>query len=124
MTYMEGVESFLDILEAHDVPGSFYLASSEIHAFQELMIRMNQLGEIGLTAENDFVLLGQPMEVQRDRLLTAREQLGVREIHGVYPPAGFYDGNTIRAMEDIGATICSSRRSQVWCPASSIGGTM
>ncbi len=102
LTYMEGVENFLDILEAQEVPGSFYLASSEIHAFQELMIRMNQLGEIGLTAENDFVLLGQPMEVQRDRLLTAREQLGVQEIHGVYPPAGFYDGNTIRAMEDIG----------------------
>ena len=102
LTYMDGLEHFLDILELHQIPGSFYLASSEVHHFQDLMVRMNQLGEIGLTAENDYVLYGQPMEVQRDRILTARQQLGVQEIHGVYPPAGFYDGNTIRAMEDIG----------------------
>jgi len=103
LTYMEGLENMLNILETQQVPGSFYLASSEVHSFQDLMVRMNQLGEIGLTAENDFVLMGQPMEVQRDRILTAREQLGVQEIHGVYPPGGFYDGNTIRAMEEIGA---------------------
>jgi hypothetical protein len=103
LTYMGGLSKMLDILETQQVPGSFFLASSEVHAFQELMIRMNQLGEIGLTAENDFVLFGQPMEVQRDRILTARQQLGVQEIHGIYPPGGFYDGNTIRAMEDIEA---------------------
>jgi len=102
LTYMEGLENMLNILETQQVPGSFFLASSEVHAFQDLMVRMNQLGEIGLTAENDFVLMGQPMEVQRDRILTAREELGVQEIHGVYPPAGFFDGNTIRAMEEIG----------------------
>jgi len=103
LTYMDGLAKMLDILETQQVPGSFFLASSEVHAFQDLMIRMNQLGEIGLTAENDFVLFGQPMEVQRDRILTARQQLGVQEIHGIYPPGGFFDGNTIRAMEDIGA---------------------
>jgi hypothetical protein len=101
-TYLDGLTKMLDILETQQIPGSFYLASSEVHAFQDQMVRMNQLGEIGLTAENDFVLFGQPMEVQRDRILTARQQLGVQEIHGVYPPAGFFDGNTIRAMEDIG----------------------
>ena len=101
LTYMDGLEKMLDVLETQQIPGSFYLASSEVHAFQDLMVRMNQLGEIGLTAENDFVLYGQPMEIQRDRILTARQQLGVQEIHGVYPPAGFFDGNTIRAMEDI-----------------------
>ena len=103
LTYMEGLEKMLDILETQQVPGSFFLASEEVHAFQDLMVRMNQLGEIGLTTENDYVLEGQPMEVQRDRILTARQQLGVQEIHGVYPPAGFYDGNTIRAMEEIDA---------------------
>lgn len=102
LTYMEGLEHLLDILETQGIPASFYLASSEVYAFQELMLRMNQLGEIGLTSENDHVLFGQPMEVQRDRILMAKQQLGVQEIHGVYPPAGFYDGNTIRAMEDIG----------------------
>ncbi|MDA1028257.1 MAG: hypothetical protein O3B41_04285 [Bacteroidetes bacterium] len=101
-TYLEGLTKMLDVLETQQIPGSFYLASSEVHAFEEQMVRMSQLGEIGLTAENDFVLFGQPMEVQRDRILTARRQLGVQEIHGVYPPAGFFDGNTIRAMEDIG----------------------
>ena len=100
-TYMDGLSKMLDILETQQIPASFYLASSEVHAFEDLMVRMNQLGEIGLTAENDFVLFGQPMEVQRDRILTARQQLGVQEIHGVYPPGGFFDGNTIRAMEDI-----------------------
>ncbi len=102
LTYMDGLENMLNILETHQIPGSFFLASSEVHHFQDLMVRMNQLGEIGLTAENDYVLYDQPMEVQRDRILTARQQLGVQEIHGVYPPAGFFDGNTIRAMEDIG----------------------
>jgi len=103
LTYLDGLENMLDILETQGIPGSFYLASGEVHAFQDQMVRMNQLGEIGLTAENDYVLKGQPMEVQRDRVLTARDQLGVQEIHGVYPPAGFYDGNTIRAMEEIQA---------------------
>jgi peptidoglycan/xylan/chitin deacetylase (PgdA/CDA1 family) len=103
LTYMEGLEQMLDILETQQVPGSFFLASEEVRAFQDLMIRMNQLGEIGLTTENDYVLMGQPMEVQRDRILTSRQQLGVQEIHGIYPPAGFFDGNTIRAMEEIDA---------------------
>lgn len=103
LTYMDGLEKMLDILDTQQIPGSFFLASEEVHAFQDLMVRMKGMGEIGLTAENDFVLQGQPMEVQRDRVLTARQQLGVQEIHGVYPPAGFYDGNTIRAMEEIEA---------------------
>lgn len=103
LTYMDGLEQMLDILETQQVPGSFFLASEEVRAFQDLMVRMNQRGEIGLTTENDYVLMGQPMEVQRDRILTARQQLGVQEIHGIYPPAGFYDGNTIRAMEEIDA---------------------
>lgn len=103
LTYMDGLEKMLDILDTQQIPGSFFLASEEVHAFQDLMVRMKGMGEIGLTAENDFVLQGQPMEVQRDRILTARQQLGVQEIHGIYPPAGFYDGNTIRAMEEIQA---------------------
>ncbi len=103
LTYMDGLEKMLDILDTQQIPGSFFLASEEVHAFQDLMVRMRDMGEIGLTTENDFVLQGQPMEVQRDRVLTARQQLGVQEIHGVYPPAGFYDGNTIRAMEEIEA---------------------
>ena len=103
LTYLDGLEKMLDILDTQQIPGSFFLASEEVHAFQDLMVRMKGMGEIGLTAENDFVLKGQPMEVQRDRVLTARQQLGVQEIHGVYPPAGFYDGNTIRAMEEIEA---------------------
>lgn len=103
LTYMDGLEKMLDILDTQQIPGSFFLASEEVHAFQDLMVRMKGAGEIGLTAENDFVLQGQPMEVQRDRVLTARQQLGVQEIHGVYPPAGFFDGNTIRAMEEIEA---------------------
>lgn len=103
LTYMDGLEKMLDILDTQQIPGSFFLASEEVHSFQDLMVRTKGMGEIGLTAENDFVLQGQPMEVQRDRVLTARQQLGVQEIHGVYPPAGFYDGNTIRAMEEIEA---------------------
>jgi len=103
LTYMDGLEGMLDILDTQQIPASFFLASEEVHAFQDLMVRMKGMGEIGLTAENDYVLQGQPMEVQRDRVLTARQQLGVQEIHGVYPPAGFYDGNTIRAMEEIEA---------------------
>ena len=103
LTYMDGLEKMLDILDTQQIPGSFFLASEEVHSFQDLMVRMKGMGEIGLTAENDYVLQGQPMEVQRDRILTARQQLGVQEIHGIYPPAGFYDGNTIRAMEEIEA---------------------
>ena len=54
----------LDILETQQIPGSFYLASSEVHAFQDQMVRMNQLGEIGLTAEND--LLRRRVEIQTE----------------------------------------------------------
>ncbi|NBW94912.1 MAG: hypothetical protein EBR20_11290, partial [Bacteroidetes bacterium] len=59
--------------------------------------------EIGLTADEDELLVEQPMEIQADRIRMAQTQLGVGKIHGVYPPAGLYDANTIRAMEELDA---------------------
>ncbi len=103
ITYAEGMNMMLTVLEKYNVPGSFFLSSSEVRVFPEVLDRMKEAGEIGLTADEDYLLVEQPMEIQASRIRASQEQLGVQNIHGIYPPAGLFDANTIRAMEEIGA---------------------
>jgi len=103
LTFSEGMDNLLAILEQLGIPGSFFLSSNEVRVFPEVLERMREIGEIGLTADEDELLVEQPMEIQVDRIRMAQTQLGVGKIHGVYPPAGLYDANTIRAMEELDA---------------------
>lgn len=102
LAFMNGQKKLIDILRTQNVKASFYQSSEEVTTFPDDQYALIDLGEIGLTTENDRLLTGQPMEVQRDRILTAKRQLDLPSTHGFFPPGGFFDGNTIRAMESIG----------------------
>ncbi len=101
LSFMNGTEQLLDLLETARVPASFYLTSSELSALNDLRNRLIGMGEVGLTAESDRVLKGQPMEIQRERILRAKRDMGIETFHGIYPPGGFFDGNTLRVLDDL-----------------------
>lgn len=101
LSYLTGLEHYLDILESQRVPATFFFTGTEISAFPDLYGRAIKIGEIGVGVDSDHVLKEQPYEVQRQRMLQSLRELGLEDPHGLYPPGGFYDGNTIRAMDDI-----------------------
>ncbi len=102
LQYIDGLEHMLDVLEEQHVHTTFFFTSDEITSFQDLYGRAINDGEIGLAGEDDHVLKGQPFEVQRSRLMQAMGELGLPKPHGLYPPGGFYDGNTVRTMDNMG----------------------
>lgn len=116
LAFSGGVTQLLDILATARVPGSFYLTSTELSSLNDLRNRLITAGEIGVTAESDRVLKGQPMEVQRDRIMKAKRDLGIETLHGIYPPGGFFDGNTIRVMDDLAVDYLILPGLDSWAP--------
>lgn len=95
----------LDALEAAQATGTFFLTSDEAALFPDLVQRIDRLGEVALSGDSDDVLKKEPVETQRQRLdaaLSALRPLASRPIIGLFPPGGFYDVNTVRAMRDAG----------------------
>ena len=103
-TYLANMGHLLTLIEEARVPASFYFASDEITTFPGLYRRAIESGsEIGLTADSDDLLIDSTVANQTDRLLSAARSLRLSRAHGVYPPGGFLDGNTIRALDNVGA---------------------
>ncbi len=103
-TYLVNTDHFLTLIEDANIPASFYFASDEITTFPSLYRRAISSGsEIGLTADNDDLMIDSSLTYQAHRLSTAIRSLRLSRAHGVYPPGGFLDGNTIRALDRVGA---------------------
>ncbi len=102
ISFMDGTRHLLDILKSHNIPATFFLTSGDISTFPDLYFEAVEIGEIGIAADTDHVLKGQPWEVQKQRFLRSLNEMGLEDPHGLYPPGGFFDGNTVRAMDDMG----------------------
>ncbi len=116
LSFMSGTQQMLDLLQTARVPASFYLTSTELSALNDLRNRLIEMGEVGLTAESDRVLKGQPMEIQRERILRAKRDMGIETFHGIYPPGGFFDGNTLRVLDDLNVDYLILPGLSSWSP--------
>lgn len=116
ISFMNGTQQMLDLLQTARVPASFYLTSTELSSLNDLRNRLIEMGEVGLTAESDRVLKGQPMEIQRERILRAKRDMGIETFHGIYPPGGFFDGNTLRVLDDLNVDYLILPGLSSWSP--------
>ncbi len=94
----------MDALEREQSPATFFLTSEKAALFTDIMERGAQIGELALSSADDRVLRGRTLDEQIQRLTDGVELLSRygSNISGIHPPAGFYDENTIRAMEEAG----------------------
>ncbi len=94
----------MDALEREQAPATFFLTSEKSALFTDIMERGAQIGELALSSADDRVLRGRTLDEQIQRLTDGVELLSRygSNISGIHPPAGFYDENTIRAMEEAG----------------------
>lgn len=94
----------MDALEREQAPATFFLTSEKSALFTDIMERGAQIGELALSSADDRVLRGRTLDEQIQRLTDGVELLSRygSNISGLHPPAGFYDENTIRAMEEAG----------------------
>lgn len=104
ITYLTNYERFVETLVKDSINASFYLASDEISTFPDLYRSVVETGsEIAISADNDCLLVGEKLNRQYERFSGALQSLGMKKAHGVYPPGGFLDGNTIRALDRLDA---------------------
>lgn len=103
LRYAQSLMRLIGVFETHDVPATFFIHADAAVRFPMLLPRIETVGEIALAGDAPGVLVGHNRGVQSDRLIRARNALGPvrsREVRGVYPPAGFFDGNTLEALRD------------------------
>lgn len=103
--YMPSVSLALDALQAADATGTFFISSDKAANYPSLVRRMADIAEVATASNSDEVLMKQSLIAQTERLMTAREALGTqsrRPVLGLYPPGGFFDANTVRAMRSSG----------------------
>lgn len=101
LRYQSSMTQVLDLLDGLNIPASFFLMSNEATAFPGLLTRMDQRGEVAVSADNDELLIGQGVSTQLQRVSTATQTLGRTNgsrMRGLYPPSGAYDEDTFRAM--------------------------
>ncbi len=104
ITYLTNYEPFVQLLDNDGINASFFFASDEIATFPGLYRSVVETrSEIAISADNDSLLVGEKLNRQYERLSRALQSLGMKKAHGVYPPGGFLDGNTIRALDRLHA---------------------
>ena len=95
----------LDALGAAGAKATFFFTTSEARLQPNVLSRVSQLGEVAISADTDDVLKNESLDVQERRLSTALNDLrpvSNSSITGLYPPGGFYDVSTVRAMHSAG----------------------
>ncbi len=100
--YLGGWTDFRGLLSRTSTPATYFLTSREAVAFPNFVAELHAEGEIALAGPSDDVISGMPSDVQGQRLAAARNEIGASGGLGVYPPGGFYDGNTVRAILEEG----------------------
>lgn len=95
----------LDALEAVQAPATFFMTSNEAVGSPELLARIEQMGEVAIESTTDNVLRNTLEEQQANRLALARDTLApfISDAPiGIHPPGGYWDVNTLRAMQQTG----------------------
>lgn len=99
--YEPSLRNAVDVIEAANIPITFFLAADKVQVAPALQQRISSLGELALSADDDVALKKQLLSEQSTRLNEALDELQQntgKRLRGLSPPGGFYDVNTIRAM--------------------------
>lgn len=97
--YRSSVDLILRALASAQAPATFFQFTQQASDHPDLLGRMVQQGEIAVSADTEDLLVDQPEELQRNRLQNARLNLANNSNPiGLYPPGGYLDANTFRAM--------------------------
>ena len=118
-SYRESTILLLQALEESQSNTTFFLVSQHAKEHPDILSRMHSIGEIGLVADTERPLEGQPLELQSNRLSMAKaylEERGSQMIKGVYPPELLYDANTLRALIDLDMNYVVSGVQGFWEP--------
>lgn len=100
--FLGGWNDFSDLLRETSTRATFFLSSREAVGFPQFVTDLTSIGEVATAGPGDDVISGLPHDVQAQRLAAARNEIGASGGLGVYPPGGFYDGNTVRAVLEEG----------------------
>lgn len=117
--YRLGMDLVLDALDQAKISATYFVVAEQAHDHPDILERIAAQGEIALTSDTDAMLAKQPLEMQRSRVLSAREQLGAYAdpATGFYPPGGFYDPNTLRVLMEVELDYMLSDARQINVPA-------
>ncbi|MEM1095121.1 MAG: polysaccharide deacetylase family protein, partial [Bacteroidota bacterium] len=99
--FVGGIRNTIDAFRRAQVTGSFFVTTDEASRHLSLVQELASVGDVGISSSSDFVLKKLPLNQQVERIQSAISALaGVGDnVIGIYPPGGFYDDNTLRAVQ-------------------------
>lgn len=115
--YRSSVDLILRALASSQTPATFFQFTKQTIDHPDLLERMVEQGEIAVSADTEDLLVDQPEELQRNRLQNARLSLANKTNPiGLYPPGGYLDANTFRAMLSEDFRYLLSDEKALGCP--------
>lgn len=101
--YRIGMDLVLGAMERAKVKSTYFMIADRATDHPDLLERIYAQGEIALTSDTDAMLAKQPEDQQYNRIRIGIDKLtsADSDVSGFYPPGGFYDPNTLRAMIDL-----------------------
>ncbi len=101
--FRPSLERLLDAMAPAGLRPAIFFTGDEAKVFPELVERAGREGELGVASVTDDALKYAPLEDQMRRVKEAVALMArFGPTVGFHPPAGYFDHNTIRAMEDAG----------------------
>lgn len=96
-----GMERLLNAFQQAEVPATFFLDAEVVSDIEPTVRRMASIGELAMSSLDAQVIARLPLQRQ-----TSSISAGVRilralgPVSGIHPVVGYYDHNTLRAIED------------------------
>lgn len=104
LDYRRSTDRLLTALARVNAPATFFVTTDEARTFPDVMQRFVRAGELAYAGRDDAVLKNEPLRTQLDVLQAGLADLRrfQPDIQGFQPAAGYFDHNTLRAMEAAG----------------------
>lgn len=106
LEYRRTTDRLISALARVNAPATFFATTDEARVFPDVMQRFVQAGELAYAGRDDGVLKNEPLRTQLDALTSGLGDLRRFDpnVSGFQAPAGYFDHNTLRAMEAAGLT--------------------
>ena len=106
LEYRRTTNELMTALARVNAPATFFATADEARVFPDVMQRFVQAGELAYAGRDDGVLKNEPLRTQLDAVLSGLGDLRRFDpnVSGFQAPAGYFDHNTLRAMEAAGLT--------------------
>lgn len=100
LAYRTGMDLILSALSEARIEATYFVITDRATEHPDMLERMAEQGEIAMSADTEKMLAWQSQTQQNSRLNQASLNLAkyTSDIKGLYPPGGFFDASTFRAM--------------------------